>query len=91
MRFDVRAMAAALGLLWGAGVLVVGLANVAWPDYGVEFLQVMASIYPGYQGAPGVAQSVVGAMYGLFDAAVGGAIFAWIYNLFAARSGARTT
>lgn len=86
MRLSVGAMAVTLGVLWGAGVLIVGLANVAWPGYGGEFLQVLASIYPGYKGTTGVGQTLIGSLYGLVDAAVAGALFAWVYNLIAARS-----
>ena len=53
MKLDAKAMAVTLGLLWGGALLIVGLANLAWEGYGDGFLNVMASIYPGYQAGTG--------------------------------------
>ena len=84
MKLDARAMAVTLGLLWGGALLVVGLANLAWDGYGDGVLSVMASVYPGYQAGTGsLGQALVGAGYALLDGAIGGALLAWIYNLFA--------
>jgi hypothetical protein len=77
-------MAITVGLVWGVlAMFLTGLANLLWPDYGQEFLQVMASLYPGYHATPGFGQLIVGTLYGLVDGAVAGAIFAWVYNRFA--------
>jgi hypothetical protein len=76
-------MAITLGLVWGAAVLLVGIANLIWPNYGQAFLELVASIYPGYTADPRVGQLIVGTLYGLVDGAVGGAVIAWLYNLFA--------
>jgi hypothetical protein len=46
MRLNAPAMAVAFGILWGACLLVVGVANMIWPSYGQAFLQLCASIYP---------------------------------------------
>jgi hypothetical protein len=46
-----------------------------WPNYGQKFLEVIATVYPGYK--------VTGAAYGLADGAAVGAVFAWPYNRFA--------
>jgi hypothetical protein len=43
----------------------------------------MASLYPGYSGPAGFGQVIVGTLYGAVDAAIGGALFAWLYNRFA--------
>ena len=82
MRLYVRAVAGAFGILWGACVFFLGVANMIWPTYGQAILQLCASIYPGYH--PGSAGSVViGAIYALLDGFIGGAIFGWLYNLLA--------
>jgi hypothetical protein len=80
-------MGGAVAVVWGGSILVTGLANAIWPPYGQQFLQVAASIYPGYAGSPGVGQAIIGTLYGVLDGAIVGAVFAWVYNLFAARSG----
>jgi hypothetical protein len=85
MKLNVRASAFSAALIWGIlAMLLTGLANLIWPSYGREFLQVMASVYPGYHATRSLGQVVIGTLYGLVDGAVGGAILAWLYNLIAA-------
>ena len=81
MRLNTVAMAVAFGILWGACLLLVGVANMIWPSYGQAFLQLCASIYPGYHPSTGVGSVVVGTIYAFVDGLVGGAIFGWLYNL----------
>ncbi|MBI3938983.1 MAG: hypothetical protein HY323_18575 [Betaproteobacteria bacterium] len=81
MRFDVSALALTVGLFWGGAMFLVGAANLVWPGYGRAFLELAASIYPGYQPTPVIGQVVVGTLYGLVDGAIGGLLFGWIYNL----------
>ena len=64
-------------------MLLTGLANLIWPSYGHDFLQVMASVYPSYHATRSFGQVMVGTAYGLVDGGVGGAVFAWLYNCFA--------
>lgn len=90
MRLDVTALALSAGLLWGGAVLIVALANLIWPEYGGDFLELCAAIYPGYRPSTGIGSVVVGALYGLVDGTIGGALFAWIYNLFVRRRASAT-
>jgi len=83
MRLNVFAFALAAGLLWSGAILMVAVSNQVWPGYGVGFLDLTASIYPGYQPASGPASVLVGTLYGLLDGTIAGAIFAWLYNLLA--------
>ncbi len=46
--------------------------------YAQSFLQIVASIYPGYSIS--VVGSIIGFIYGFIDAFVALYIFAWIYN-----------
>lgn len=79
MRFCVRTTALTFGLLWAVVFLLVAVAQQVWPSYGVAFLDLMDSLYPGY--APGGFGSVIsGTLYALVDGAIGGAVFAWLYN-----------
>ena len=85
MKLNVTALALTAGLFWGAAILIVALANLIWPGYGRLFLDLAASIYPGYQPGSGMGSAVIGALYGLVDGTIAGAIFAWLYNLLASR------
>lgn len=86
MKLSVKAMAISVGLTWGILVmLLTGLANYVSSAYayGQSFLEVMASLYPGYDPVLSLREVMVGTVYGLVDGAVAGAVFAWIYNRFA--------
>ncbi len=83
MKLNVRALAIVSALVWGLAMLLTGLANLIWPSYGHDFLQVMASVYPGYHATHGFGEVMVGTLYGLVDGGVGGAVVAWLYNRFA--------
>ena len=79
MRFCVRTLALTCGILWAVIFFVMALAQQVWPGYGMAFLELMDSVYPGY--APGGFGSVImGSLYALLDGAIGGAVFAWLYN-----------
>jgi len=83
MKLNVRSMAIALGLLWGCAIFLISSANLIWSGYGQAFLEVMASVYPGYTGAAGFGDVIIATLSGLLDGALGGAILAWLYNRFA--------
>ena len=82
MKLNIKALALAAGIFWGAGMFLTGIANMMYPDYAVKFLEVMASIYPGYQPFTGFTSVIIGTVYGFIDAGISGAIFAWLYNCF---------
>ncbi|MGA8889381.1 MAG: bacteriophage holin [Pseudolabrys sp.] len=83
MQLNVKALGGAFGILWGACLFIVGVASMIWPNYGQAFLQLCASIYPGYHRGTGVVSVVIGTIYALVDGYVGGAIFGWLYNFLA--------
>lgn len=85
MRLNSVALGAAAALIWGAAILVVACANLIWPPYGRDFLDLVASIYPGYHPGPGAGSVVTGTFYGLVDGGIGGVVFGWLYNLLARR------
>jgi hypothetical protein len=79
-----KALAFVAAVIWRVlAVLLTGLANLTWPTYGREFLQVMASVYPGYRAARSVGQVLVGTLYGLADGTVCANVPDWLYNLSA--------
>ena len=85
MKLDVKAMAFTIGLVWGAAMLLAGVAYLISDGYGEAFLDVMASVYPGYHASSNFGDVIVGTLYGLLDGAVGGAVIVWLYNRFAGR------
>jgi len=82
MRLNIRAVAAALAILWGAAVLIIGLANFIWSGYGIGFLQLLASVYPGYKASGSLGDLISGTLYALVDGGLVGFVFAWLYNRF---------
>lgn len=80
MKLNIGALSLAVGLFWGGSILLVGVSNLIWPGYGGAFLQLAASIYPGYSASASFGQVIIGTLYGLVDGAIGGVIFAWLYN-----------
>lgn len=85
MRLHVTAMSFTLGFIWGAAIFIVAAANLIWPNYGQAFLELTSSIYPGYNPNSGIASVFIGTLYGAMDGAIGGAVFAWLYNFFVNR------
>jgi len=86
MKLSIKALAITLGLLWAGCVFLVAVLNVVWEGYGVAFLSMAASIYPGFHPG-GLKEAVVGGLYALVDGAVCGALIAWVYNQVAERVG----
>ena len=86
MKLDVKSTAVALAVVWGGwAIFLTGVANLIWPDYGQAFLEMMASVYPGYQATASFGQVLIGTLYGAVDGAAIGAVFAWLYNFCASR------
>lgn len=65
------------GILWALCMFISTLLAV-WFGYSKEFLQIMASIYPGYTVS--YVGSIVGLVYGFFDGFIGLFLLAWLYN-----------
>ena len=84
MKLSVKGLAITAAIIWGAALLIVGSANMMFPDYATNFLEVIGSVYPGYHPGTGFSSVIIGSLYGIVDAGIGGAIIAWLYNFFAA-------
>jgi hypothetical protein len=89
MRIYPKALAVALGLIWGAAVLCTGVAHLIWPRYGGTFLELIASIYPGTHAST-FGAVMIATLYALIDGAGCGVIVAWLYNLIASPRASHT-
>lgn len=81
MKLSVKGIALAAAITWAGSIFLVGIMNLIWSGYGVAFLDLARSIYPGYAAMSGFVGVIVGTCYAFVDGLVGGAIFAWLYNL----------
>jgi hypothetical protein len=79
MKLNAKAFAITAALAWGGSIFVVALLNRFWGNYGVAYLNLAASLYPGFHPG-GMKAGIVGTLYGMLDGAVGGFVVAWLYN-----------
>jgi hypothetical protein len=79
MKLNPKVTAITLAILWGGCVALVAVLNRIWPGYGVDFLNLTASIYPGFHPG-GLRHAAIGTCYALLDGAVIGAVLAWLHN-----------
>ena len=80
MKLNIKALSLTVAIVWGGSILLIGLGNLMANTYGVAFLEVAASIYPGYQAASSFGDVIVGTIYGLVDGLIGGLLIGWVYN-----------
>lgn len=80
MKFNIKAFAVALGIVWGGGCLLMGLMAMGC-SWAQPFVNAVGTMYVGYQAT--MVGSLIGMLWGFIDAAIGGAIFAWLYNTLA--------
>ena len=80
MKLNIKVFALATATIFGAVVFLTGLANLIWPVYANAFLQIMASVYPGYDASGSFGDLIIGSLYAFLDGAVVGLVFSWLYN-----------
>ena len=80
MKINSKALALALGIIWGAAVFIVAGVNLFWPNYGANLLELLVSVYPGYKGTSTLTSVVTATLYSAIDAALFGLILGWLYN-----------
>ncbi len=72
-------LAAAVGVVWGIGLFVLGAITVWTEDYGHKMVEVLGSIYWGY--VPGTwGGALLGLVWGFVDAAIGTFIIVVLYT-----------
>ena len=82
MKLNVKAFALTCGLVWGVG-LFIATWWVIFFDGSTGEMTFIGKVYRGYNISP--MGSLVGLAWGTVDGLIGGAIFAWLYNLIGAR------
>lgn len=80
MKLNPKALAYVGAALCGGSVLFIGLVNLSYWDYGREFLELLASVYPGYTAERSFESVLIGTGYALVKGAALGWLFGWLYN-----------
>lgn len=86
MKLDIRAFAFSCALLWGIGMFIGTWWIIAF-DGATNDPTLIGHIYRGYSLTP--MGSVIGLLWGMIDGLIGGALFAWLYNLLTSRHSSR--
>lgn len=82
MKLNVKAFALTCGVVWGLGLFLLTWWIILF-DGATGEITIIGRIYRGFNISP--VGSLIGLIWALIDGAIGGAIFAWLYNLVAAR------
>jgi hypothetical protein len=82
MKLNVKAFALTCALIWGIGLFLLTWWVIAF-EGSTGYVPFIGHLYRGYSISP--AGSVIGLIWGFVDALIGGAIFAWLYNLLGGR------
>jgi ABC-type phosphate transport system permease subunit len=82
MKLNLKALVLTAGIVWALAVFLVGILNLIWSGYGVAFLKLIASVYPGYHASSSIGDLIVGTLYAFVDGAICGLVFGWLYNVF---------
>lgn len=83
MKLDIRAFALSCGLIWGFGIFFLTWWVIAF-EGATGQMTMIGHLYRGYNVSP--MGSLIGLLWAFPDGLVGGAIFAWLYNSFTAKS-----
>lgn len=82
MKLDVKAFSPAFGLIWGLGLFCLTWWIIAFEGATGE-TTIIGQVYRGFNISP--LGSFVGFVWAFADGAIGGAIFAWLYNYFVSK------
>ena len=82
MKLNVKAFALTGGIIWGLGLFILTWWIIAF-DGATGEPTLIGRVYRGYTVSP--AGSFIGLIWGMADGLIGGAIFAWLYNLISVR------
>lgn len=86
MKLNIKSFALTCGILCGLGLFFLTWWIIAF-DGSTGGPTLIGKLYRGYTISP--IGSVIGLVYAFFDALIGGAVFAWLYNKIAGSTEAR--
>lgn len=78
MRLNVKSFALTCGLVWGLGLFFLTWWVILF-DGATGEVTFLGRLYRGFNISP--TGSLLGLVWAFFDGLVGGAVFAWLYNL----------
>jgi len=81
MRLNIKAFSLTCALLWSLSLFLMTWWLITFKATGE--MKLLGEFYRGFTITP--LGSIIGAVWAFFDALIGGAIFAWIYNKLAAK------
>ena len=81
MKFNIAAAAIACGIGFAIALGIAGGLNMYFEGYGEPFLEMVASIYPGYKATGTVGDLLTGCFYAAVDGIIAGGGLALLYNL----------
>ncbi len=84
--FNIRAFSLAIGTVWGFAIFIITLIAKS-NGYGLEFLNSISSLYPGYEIS--LAGAIVGGLYGFVEGIIGVYLIAKLYSFFNCNSRCR--
>jgi len=82
-KLGVMAFGLAFGIMWGVGILFLGLASY-WMMWGSSMVTMLGSFYVGFNST--IVGSFIGGLWGFCDGFIGGAVLAWLYNIFSSKN-----
>jgi len=82
MKLNVKAFGLTCGIVWGLGLFFLTWWVIAF-DGATGERTLIGQLYRGYSISP--MGSLIGLVWAFFDGWVGGAVFAWLYNILAGR------
>ena len=80
-QLNTKAFSLALGLMWSIGILFISIIALIFEGYLQNIVEFLSSIYLSYSlSFFGI---IIGMIWAFIDAAIGGFVFAWLYNKLA--------
>jgi len=82
LKLNVRAFALTCGIIWGVGLFLLTWWIILFEGATGE-PTLIGLVYRGFTVSP--VGSIIGFFWAMVDGLIGGAIFAWLYNLISVR------